>query len=86
MLLQPRQKWTEPRRNFRIGDVVLLKESSDRNDWPMGRVIDANADRNGFVRSVTLLLARRDENDTSHRRLDTPVNKLVLLLESEEMD
>eukprot|EP00794_Sanderia_malayensis_P019357 gene19357-21277_t len=72
MLLQPRQKWTEPRRNFRIGDVVLLKESSDRNDWPMGKVIIANADRNGFVRSVTLLLAKRDDNDTIHRKLDRP--------------
>eukprot|EP00794_Sanderia_malayensis_P004022 gene4022-4571_t len=86
MLLQPRQKWTEPRRNYRIGNVVLLKESSDRNDWPMGKVIIANADRNGFVRSVTLLLAKRDDIDTRHRKLDRPVNKLVLLLESEEID
>ena len=52
----------------------------------MGRVIDANSDRSRFVRSVTLLLAKRDENDKSHRRLDRPVNKLVLLLKSEEID
>ena len=82
--MQPRQKWTEARRNFQVGDVVLLKESSDRNDWPMERIIAANANRNGFVRSVTLSVARRDENDAKHQTLDRPVNKIVLLLESQK--
>ena len=50
----------------------------------MGRIIAANADRNGFVRSVTLSVARRDENDAKHQTLDRPVNKIVLLLESQK--
>ena len=35
-ILQLRQKWTHKRRNFKEGDVVLLKDNnSRRNKWPM---------------------------------------------------
>ena len=33
--LQARIKWTRPKRNFKVGDVVLLKENQPlRNRWP----------------------------------------------------
>ena len=62
------QKWTEFRRRFQVGEAVLPKETSDRNDWPMGRIKGANANRNGFVWQVTLYLRRRDDNDTRHSK------------------
>ena len=62
--LQERQKWTSKRRNFRVDDIVLLKQSDvPRNQWSMGRVIDVNNDRKGFVRSVTLKIGERAGNE-----------------------
>ena len=41
--LQKRQKWTSRRRNFRVDDIAMLKQSDvPRNQWSMGRVIDVN--------------------------------------------
>ena len=31
--LQDRQKWKAPLRNFRFGDIVILKEDTQCNDW-----------------------------------------------------
>ena len=71
--LQARNKWIRPQRNFKIGDVVLLKENqSPRNRWPMAKVIDDQ----GQVRSVTVLTSNGSE-------LERPVNKLVLLVEAQ---
>ena len=36
--LQQRQKWTTPRRNMHVGDIVLLSgDNVRRNHWRMGR-------------------------------------------------
>ena len=46
--LQARNKWIQPQRNFKIGDVVPLKENqSPRNRWPMAKVIDTHKDDQG---------------------------------------
>ena len=74
--LQARNKWIRPRRNFQVGDVVLLKESqSPRNRWPMAKVVETHLDDQGQVRSVTVLTSNGS-------RLERPVNKLVLLVEA----
>ena len=40
-LLQERQKWLYPQRNFQVGDIVLLVEPTlPRNSWRMGKVIE----------------------------------------------
>ncbi|XP_031549019.1 uncharacterized protein LOC116286607 [Actinia tenebrosa] len=75
--LQARPKWTQPRRNFRAGDVVLLKETlSPRNKWSLARVVNVYPDDQGQVRSVTVLTSNRS-------KLERPINKLVLLVESQ---
>ena len=75
--LQARNKWIRPQRNFKVGDVVLLKENqSPRNRWPMAKVIDTHPDDQGQVRSVTVLTSNGSE-------LERPVNKLVLLVEAQ---
>ena len=33
------QKWKIPLRNFRVGDIVILKEDTQRNDWRLAKVI-----------------------------------------------
>ena len=75
--LQARSKWIRPRRNFKIRDVVLLKENqSPRNRWPMAKVVDTYPDDQGQVRSVTVLRSNGSN-------LERPVNKLVLLVEAQ---
>ena len=50
--LQARQKWNIRKRNFQVGDVVLLKEDIGRNKWSMARVVSTEPDSQGIVRSV----------------------------------
>ncbi len=74
-LLQERQKWLKPRRNFMTGDVVLLVDSSSpRNSWLMGKVVETLPDSNGTVRRVKI--------KTKTNTLERPVNKLCLLEEA----
>ena len=76
--LQTRQKWQSPKRNFRVGDVILQKEHTTfRNDWPMGRIIKTQSDDKGDVRSVTL-------RTVTNQVFDRPIHKLVLLVEAED--
>ena len=71
-LLQERQKWFRPRRNFSVGDTVIIAdEQSPRNLWPIGRVSKVYPDRAGFVRRVKVI--------TKKSTLERPVSKLCLL-------
>ena len=70
---QIRPKWTT-RRNFCIGDVVLIKEDSKRNEWPMAIITSVTKDEHGNVRSVICKTAMSET-----RR---PISKLIMLMES----
>jgi hypothetical protein len=71
-MLQRRDKWTVPRRNIRLGDVVLLHDSNaPRGTWPLARVLEVFPGSDGLVRS-----ARIKVKDTI---LVRPVNKMSLL-------
>ena len=75
-LLQPRQKWTEEKRNMCVDDVVLLKEDGVvRGHWPMGRITEVHPSKDGLVRSVSVQV-----NGTILKR---PINKTVLLVPSD---
>ena len=83
MSLQNRVKWTNEKRNFAVGDIVLVKDSdARRNQWPMARVIEVHPSDDGLVRSVKVKMASKNNEQGSS--LDRPISKLVLLLESEE--
>ena len=55
-MLQLKQKWNNQKRNFKVGDVVFIREDSIRNKWPMARIAETQLDSNGVVRSVKLKL------------------------------
>ena len=75
--LQPRQKWTETRRDLCVGDIVLVRdESQHRNDWPLGRVSEVLRSNDGRVRKVKVNVVRDGERKTYLR----PNKELVLLL------
>ena len=79
--LQTRQKWNDKRRNFEVGDIVILKEQDcQRNQWPLAKIIGVDTDRNGDVRSVTLRVADSNNGNQTLRR---PITKIVLLVENE---
>ncbi len=74
-LLQERQKWTKPRKNFTVNDIVIIMDpSAPRSSWLMGRVTKPFPDRRGVVRSVQLKIKTGF--------LERPVTKLCMLLEA----
>lgn len=71
-LLQERQKWLDLRRNFKVGDVVLVADSSSpRNSWMLGRIVNVMPDSKGTVRSA--------EVKTKTSIIQRPITKLCLL-------
>lgn len=74
-MLQERQKWNKIRRNFCIGDVVLVVDgAAPRNSWPIGRITETMADAHGVVRRVRV--------KTRTNELERPINKICLLVEA----
>ena len=78
---QVRQKWNNQKWNFKVGDVVLLREDSIRNEWPTTRIAETEPDSIGVVHSVKMKLGNASLD--SQKVLRRPVNKIVLLLEDE---
>ena len=82
--MQDREKWKTPVRNFCVGDIVILKEDTQRNDWRLAKVIKVYKDDKGFVRTVQLYLGYSDPTKLINRVLVHPIDKTVLLLDSDE--
>ena len=71
-LLQQRQKWTKPKRNFQQDDLVLVvDDSAHRGQWPLGRIVATYPDKLGRVRQVDVRVGPK-----CFRR---PISKLCLL-------
>ena len=84
--LQERKKWKNTKRNSKVGDIVILQGGNTiRNDWHMCRVMETYCDEKGFVRSVRLKIRSVDQAGRNNI-VARPVSKVVLLLESEEVD
>ena len=73
-----------PKRNCKVGDIVLLKDEAERNRWPMAKIIATNKGNDGFIRSVRLMLGASNKVDSAARYLERPVNKLLILVENDE--
>ena len=72
--LQSRQKWLLPKRNLAVGDlVIVVDDDTPRSVWPVARVVDTFAGKDGLVRSVQI----KSRNSTLVR----PINKVCLLEE-----
>lgn len=58
-MLQTRQKWHDPVKNFQEGDLVLvMDESSPRGSWPKGVIDETFPDQFGVVRRVRVRTSR----------------------------
>ena len=82
--LQVRNKWNKIVRNFKVGDIVLLREETSRNKWPMGRVIAIQEGNYGIVWSINIVVGTNASKTFGTRILERPANKLVLLVERED--
>ena len=71
--LQERQRWPTPGRNFCVCDV---DDTSPRNSWPLGIILETLPDKKGLVRQVKV--------KTKTNKLCRPITKLCLLQESED--
>lgn len=72
-----RSKWTTPRRDLQVGDIVLMKDSDMfERCWPMGRITKIHPGTDGLVRVVDVW--------SRGKTLRCPVAKLVLLLAEEQ--
>ena len=57
-LLQHREKWLVPKRNLRVGDLVLIAgESMTRGQWPKGLIEETFAGKDSLVRSARVRTA-----------------------------
>ena len=71
---------------MKVGDIVILQEANTiRNNWQMCKVIQTHCDEKGLVGSVRLKIGTVDQAGRNNI-VDRPVSKVVLLLESEEVD
>lgn len=88
--LQIRQKWTAPKRNMSVGDIVILKDDNlPRSKWRLGPVDDMTQDLDGFVRKVRVAMSSSLNNNGEHNSLimylDPLVNKFILLKETQDV-
>ena len=83
-ILQDRQKWKTPLRNFHVGDIVILKEDTQRNDWRLAKVIKVYKDDKGYVRTVQLYLGCPNPINLINPVLAPPIDKILLWLDSDE--
>jgi hypothetical protein len=88
--LQERQKWFGPRRNFKVDDVVVIKDNdTPQNRWSLARVVKADEEEDCLVRKVKLAvgdpnITNQGKRTNSLRILDRPIHKLVLLIPCEQ--
>ena len=69
-------KWHHPTRNVQVGDIVILQEDNMvPTKWPLAKVIQTHAGKDGLVRVVIIKTATG-----TYKR---PVTKITLLLPSD---
>ena len=79
--LQKRPKWNERKRNLVAGDIVIVRDKeTHRNDWQIGKVVEAIASDDGEVRKANVLLCKEGVRKTYLR----PISELVLIVQSQD--
>ncbi|GFR25817.1 DUF5641 domain-containing protein [Trichonephila clavata] len=69
---QNRTKWKYPNNNFKVGEIVIVKEDNiPPTTWPLGKIIETHPGKDGVVRVVTL--------KTVKGLFKRPINKLCKL-------
>ena len=91
-MLVIRQKWHVDRRNVRVGDVCLLKDSNAyRGEWRLCEVASVSPDDRGKVRNVRVMVKPRQGGSPQYIPvkpiyLNRHVSNLVLLIPAEDRE
>ncbi len=78
--MQKCEKWHVQSRNMKTGDLVLVKNETPHNEWPVGVVRRTFESKDGFVRKEELAVVK----DGTLALCARPIADLVLLLEVDE--
>lgn len=87
--LQTRNKWNNPQRSLKPGDVVIISDNNmHKRNWQLGRIESTFANEDDLVRRVRVRIATSNLDANGKRQqsvqfLDRPIHKLVLLLPME---
>ena len=68
-----------------IFGLAWSQNNISRNHWPMARIIDVNTDKKELVHSVLLCMGEQSENKKSKQELEQPIDKIMLILGSDEV-
>ena len=64
----------------------MKDDNCGRNEWKAAKIVDTYPDEKGFVRTVKILVGSVDRNGImDSRTFVRPVDKLVLLVEADEI-
>ena len=80
--LQIRKKWQYPKRNIKVGDVVLVDNQSPRNQWPLGIISEVFPNKDGLVRSASITMPRSSAGTS--RCFRRAVKDLVVVVSRDE--
>ena len=92
-VLLVRQKWHVQKRNIRVGDIVIIKDSNIlRGRWKQGMVATVYPSEGGTVRKVTVAYKNmKDDGKVSiykgvaYTMIETPVHNLIVLVAVEDL-
>ena len=80
--LQERRLWIKPNKGISVGDIVLVKSASKRNDWPLGRIVEVRPSSDGLVRRI---LVKVCVNGGPPKLLERSVRDTVLVVSNSEI-
>ena len=56
--LQARKKWNHVKRNFEVGDIILVCNNISRNAWPTTQILKTFGDKEGLLCNVQLVIGK----------------------------
>ena len=76
-------------KNLQVNDVIVKDDDTPRNQWKMGRVIEAQPDQDGLVQKVILdvgspSLTLEGKRNQPLSTLERPIHKLVVLMSEDQ--
>ena len=80
---QSRAKWQKIMINFKIGDIILLKNNSIENHLPTANVIDVYKSNDGYMQIVKLCVGDNKFNENGLKYLVHLIHKIQLLFDSQ---
>lgn len=79
--LQIRRKWPVEKRNLKVDDIVLLKDTCNRIYWPMGIISKTFPSDDDIVRKVEIRVFR----DGSVHHYTRPVTEVIPLIQEDKV-